>query len=97
MEDEAPRREPAFFDSHRFRRKMSEMGITQDDLAAVSGIDQRNISAILAGKQYLGKMRRDRLQDALHQLALEAEARKREAEASGEEATPTPEPRVRRL
>lgn len=89
MEDKVTRREPAYFDPHSFRRKMVEAGITQCDLADACGIDQRNISAILVGKQYLGRSRRDRLQHALHQLAAEAETKKR-AETTEQEEASTP-------
>ena len=74
------------FDCVEVKQAMQAAGITQDALGRALGVARPNITALLSGHvTHVRRSRRDRLQDALHQLALENAAKKR-AEADAAEA-----------
>ncbi len=55
------------------RARLFERDITVTDLARAAGMHQQNLSAILAGRMYVGPARRARIERAIAELGLDRE------------------------
>jgi hypothetical protein len=56
------------------RERMHAHGVRVGDLARAAGMDPGNLSGILHGHGYLGRGRRERIEQAIEQLELHREA-----------------------
>lgn len=89
-------------------KKISDLGMTKSAVARRAGMPPSALSSAIHGREYLGAARRARLQQALHEIAMEQAAQRAAEQAAQEEERrdvndapapqrPAPTPKIRRL